>query len=355
MKGLAEIDALLAEAIQAGRLRAVLREAEASAEPLDEAAMARLAEAREAVAAIDAAIESETTRLDARLRERGVEPLDFPDSRGGRPFHAIAVDVALRDVDAAARAIEAASYRRLAPEGDAAWRALCATRASCGFVRTDREPYRVDLRWEPRFAGPLAGPLGRLLAPQASDLEAVRLPGPLWPAYSLVRLARLPLRLFARGLVTPDLGPFLTTPDALVLPLLRFADVTPDDLVVDLGCGDGRIPIRAAQAFGCRARGVEIDNALAARARAAADDAGVGERVTIVSGDASRALLEDATVVVVFLPAATVERLVPRLLERLRPGARVVAHEQFPLRALCARKAPLFSAGGLTVVHRWDR
>jgi SAM-dependent methyltransferase len=259
--------------------------------------------------------------------------------------------VARGDVDRAARALEGASYRRLGPAREAAWRAWRATHASGELVRTDREPFRVELRWPAALPAAAA----RLLAPNAPDLDAVRLPAALWPAYSAVRLARLPFRLLGRGLRARDLGPFLATPDALVVPLLRFAGVGPADRVVDLGCGDGRIPIRAAQAFGCTARGIETDARLVAAARTAVADAGLDGRVEIVHGDAARAPLDDATVVTAFLPVATIEELLPSILARLRPGARLVAHEQVRLRAPGARSAPLLSPGGISVAHRWDR
>jgi SAM-dependent methyltransferase len=119
---------------------------------------------------------------------------------------------------------------------------------------------------------------------------------------------------------------FLPTAADLTDPLLDLARVTSTDLLVDLGCGDGRIVIRAAQRLGARGVCVEIDPALVARSRAAADTAGVRDRIRFVQGDMFEAPLGDATVVALYLSPALNERLRPKLFRELAPGARVVSH-----------------------------
>jgi SAM-dependent methyltransferase len=119
---------------------------------------------------------------------------------------------------------------------------------------------------------------------------------------------------------------FLPTAADLTDPLLDLAGVTSDDLVADLGCGDGRIVIRAAKREGARGLCVEINPGLVARSRAAADTAGVAERIRFVEGDMFEAPLEGATVVALYLSPALNERLRPKLFRELAPGARVVSH-----------------------------
>lgn len=119
---------------------------------------------------------------------------------------------------------------------------------------------------------------------------------------------------------------FLPTAADLTDPLLDLASVTSDDLVADLGCGDGRIVIRAAQRVGARGLCVEIDPGLVARSRAAADTAGVTQRVRFVEGDLFEAPLEGVTVVALYLSPALNERLRPKLFRELAPGTRVVSH-----------------------------
>ena len=107
---------------------------------------------------------------------------------------------------------------------------------------------------------------------------------------------------------------------------MKLAGVTSQDVVYDLGSGGGRVAIMAAQAFGARAVGIEIDPDLVARARANAERAGVTARVTFRNEDLFAADLGDATVVTLFLSPTVNSRLRPKLLAELRPGTRIVSH-----------------------------
>jgi ribosomal protein L11 methylase PrmA len=111
----------------------------------------------------------------------------------------------------------------------------------------------------------------------------------------------------------------------VVEAMLRLADVRPGDVVYDLGCGDGRIVIGAAQR-GARGVGVDIDPERVREARANARAAGVEDRVEIREGDLFETDVSDATVVMLFLQPEANLRLRPRLLAQLRPGARIVSH-----------------------------
>jgi SAM-dependent methyltransferase len=114
------------------------------------------------------------------------------------------------------------------------------------------------------------------------------------------------------------------TPHETVARMLRLARVSSGDFVIDLGSGDGRIPIAAAH-NGARALGVEIDPELVAKARANAQAAGVAGRVTFRQEDLFRTPLDEATVIALYLLPEMNERLRPSLLA-LKPGTRVVAH-----------------------------
>lgn len=200
-------------------------------------------------------------------------------------------------------------------------------------------------------------PIERLVRPTHGDWATLTLPVWLWWAYPGVRIVRLAAeRLRLRARHPKSLGPFLATPRALLEPLLAVAGSRPGALVIDLGCGDGRLAIAAALA-GCRAIGVERDPDLAERARAAASDAGVTDRVTITTGDARDLDLGAADVVFAFLPPAVLAELLPGILAALRPGARVVAHEQSRLpddAPAPATSALVVADAALTVAHRWD-
>jgi SAM-dependent methyltransferase len=121
--------------------------------------------------------------------------------------------------------------------------------------------------------------------------------------------------------------PYLPSTTVAVDEILRLGGVGPADLVVDLGSGDGRIPIAAARDYGARGLGIELDPKLVAESQVNAQQAGVADRVSFRQGDALAADIRDATVVTLYLLPVLVEKLKPRLLAQLKPGTRIVAHD----------------------------
>jgi protein-L-isoaspartate O-methyltransferase len=120
--------------------------------------------------------------------------------------------------------------------------------------------------------------------------------------------------------------PFITTPPEVVERMLALADTRPGDLVIDLGSGDGRIVIAAAQKFGARGLGIELDAALVQKSRESADLAKVSENVSFVQGDVLVADISQATVVTVYLLPALMGQLQSRFVDELAPGTRIVSH-----------------------------
>jgi len=112
----------------------------------------------------------------------------------------------------------------------------------------------------------------------------------------------------------------------VVNEMLRLAAVTRDDIVYDLGSGDGRIVIAAARDRGARGVGFEIDPALVVEANASARRLKLTERVTFRQDDLFAADLHEATVVTLYLSPDLNRRLRPKLLAELRPGSRIVSH-----------------------------
>jgi cyclopropane fatty-acyl-phospholipid synthase-like methyltransferase len=96
--------------------------------------------------------------------------------------------------------------------------------------------------------------------------------------------------------------------------------------VYDLGSGDGRIVIAAAENYGARGVGIEIDPKLVAEAKQSAERAGVANRVTFIEGDMFEADVSEATVVTLYLLEQINEKLRPKLTRELRPGSRIVSH-----------------------------
>ncbi len=120
--------------------------------------------------------------------------------------------------------------------------------------------------------------------------------------------------------------PFVPTRQELVEQMLKLAGVKSSDTVYDLGCGDGRIVIMAAQKFGAHAVGVDIDPERIKEATENAKKAGVGDKVKFVQGNLFEADIHPATVVTLYLLPDVNLRLRPKLLKDLKPGTRVVSH-----------------------------
>jgi SAM-dependent methyltransferase len=127
------------------------------------------------------------------------------------------------------------------------------------------------------------------------------------------------------GQRAPDIF-FAPSPPAVVDAMLRLADVTADDVVYDLGSGDGRVLLRAAQRYGARGVGIELDPDLVGRAREIAREGGVADRVRFIEADLFDIDLSPATVVTLYLSAGINRQLQPKLMRELRPGARVVSY-----------------------------
>lgn len=125
---------------------------------------------------------------------------------------------------------------------------------------------------------------------------------------------------------TPDIF-FVPTRHAVADEMLQLAGVTKDDDVYDLGAGDGRIVILAAQKYGARGVGIELDPALVATARQVAHEGGVADRVKFVEGDLFTADISHATVVTLYLSTSVNRDLEPKLRKELKPGTRIVSHQ----------------------------
>ena len=120
--------------------------------------------------------------------------------------------------------------------------------------------------------------------------------------------------------------PFITTPTEVVERMLQLAETRADDLVVDLGSGDGRIVLAAARKYGARGLGIELDGKLVDKSREAARAAGLEQRVTFVQGDVLSADISKATVVTIYLLPDLMRQLQPRFIGELAPGTRIVSH-----------------------------
>lgn len=133
------------------------------------------------------------------------------------------------------------------------------------------------------------------------------------------------LALLQQPARTPDIH-FTPTRHNIADAMLKLANVTADDVVYDLGSGDGRIPIIAAQKYGARGVGIELNPTLVELSWQIANEAEVANRVSFVVGDLFEADLSKATVITTYLSASIMKTLEPKF-RALRPGTRIVSHQ----------------------------
>ncbi len=124
-----------------------------------------------------------------------------------------------------------------------------------------------------------------------------------------------------------SLAPYVNSPQHAVDKMLQLANLKPGETLYDLGCGDGRILIAAAEKYKAKGVGVEISNTLARRAAERVHKAGLSNQVTIVHGDFMRTDLSHADVVTLYLATTANENLRPNLEHYLRPNSRVVSYD----------------------------
>jgi precorrin-6B methylase 2 len=151
-----------------------------------------------------------------------------------------------------------------------------------------------------------------------------------------------------------NLAPYVPTPQNVVDHMLRLANVTKSDVVYDLGCGDGRIVITAAQQFGARGVGIDIDPVRIAESNANAKRAGVTNLVSFKQQDAMTTDVSEATVVTLYLLSSSNLKLRPILTKQLRAGSRIVAHA-FAMGDWPAEKVENFndSSGSPRTLYLW--
>lgn len=167
--------------------------------------------------------------------------------------------------------------------------------------------------------GRMTMPVRRL--PLAAALGSVCLLGLVWTTRPVI-LAAPPAGTRAQE----SLAPYVPTPQDVVERMLGLAGVTKNDVVYDLGCGDGRIVITAAQKYGARGVGVDIDPERIAESKANAEKAGVARLVDFRLQDAMTVDVSPASVVTLYLLSASNLKLRPILTKQLKPGSRIVSH-----------------------------
>lgn len=165
------------------------------------------------------------------------------------------------------------------------------------------------------------------------DLTGFDPTGRMLPPRTIIRFVTFALVTLCAAVSAADIqrtgGPYVPTPQAVVDAMLELARVGPSDFVVDLGSGDGRIVLTAAQRYKARGLGVDIDPELVKQSNATARERGVQERVSFREQDVLQARIEDATVVTLYLLPGMMQQLQAKFSRELKPGTRIVSHD-FP-------------------------
>jgi predicted O-methyltransferase YrrM len=147
--------------------------------------------------------------------------------------------------------------------------------------------------------------------------------------------------------------PYVPTHEQVVAAMLDVAKVSKNDVLYDLGSGDGRIPITAAKKFGTRGVGIDIDPVRVSEANENAKTAGVTDKVRFIEGDIFDANIKDATVVTLYLLPDINLKLRPKLFSDLKPGTRVVSHN-YDMGDWAPEKTLRIEIGGTThMVYFW--
>jgi SAM-dependent methyltransferase len=144
-------------------------------------------------------------------------------------------------------------------------------------------------------------------------------------ALAIAALVTAPSAAQTKRLPQPSVR-YVASPQSVVDAMLELAHVTSADVVYDLGSGDGRIPITAAQRYGARGVGIEIEPRLIRESNDNAAKAKVSDRVRFLNQDLFEADISPATVVTLFLLPQLNQELMPKLKRELRPGTRIVSY-----------------------------
>jgi len=145
------------------------------------------------------------------------------------------------------------------------------------------------------------------------------------PLFATTLLAVMPG--LAQKAKTEKLAPYFPTPYSVVEKMLELAEVKASDTVFDLGSGDGRIVVMAAEKFGATAIGVEFDDSLVTQSRMSIKRKGLDKKARIIAGDMMVQDYSSATVLTVYLLPTSNEKMLPILQKQLKPGTRMVCHD----------------------------
>ena len=289
------------------------------------------------------------------LGEKGIEAVfDSENLEDSFPqFQSATVSLPLMNPTSAMTCLEGEGYFTPFSLQSGAWEAYRRVRSQITLTRKDEVGSRVVLCWQNRKRG-IVGL--KKFCPNEYEGELWKLPASLWPLAFFGK----PWRMLGERMgwrEEKNLGHWLATPHSLLSSIFEAIDLGKDDVLVDLGCGDGRVLIEGVKFSQCNAIGLEINERLISEAARQVETAGLKESITLKLGGMDLFDASQVSVVFLFLPAKIAGTMIPRLLETLRPGARIVAHEQSPLHGVAPVEEliPVFGERAMTVLSVWKR
>jgi len=347
-----KFEEILINAIHSQQLRIVLSEMNQKIQDFPSDVQEVLQDARESIDTIDDSTLQEALSISDLLKKNGVIVLSAAPSSSQEILHMFKLSVERTELEKAVRLLEENGYFTPLRSSRRFWQRYTQFFDRAYFSSDKEMPFRVALNWQPSSK---RGKLTSMLKPSVDDLKCIAIPRPLWPLYYGVKLIRRILKM-NEGNDSQNLGPFLGTPQGMIGPLLEFANLQSDHALVDIGCGDGRILLKAATGFGCRVTGYETDETVLQMARSKASEESCQNLVTLLPVDAQKADVSNADVVFVFLPANVTRRIVTKLLPQMKAGSVLIAHEQHELNTAAkpTQKMPLILPCGVSVAYKWQ-
>lgn len=295
--------------------------------------------------------------IEKSLRIKGVTSFDIVDAARARSaqFQRVEIKLDASQVHAGFQAASDCGFELAGLLSPGAVAALARWEHRLEFVRQDDVYSRLSVSWSDQASKPTAP---GFLRPRMEDYAFLDLPKALWPFYSGMKVLRKAASSFPRASATAAnfiAQKSLGTPKALLRPLIEFAQISEDDHLIDVGCGDGRFLIEAVLETGCHGTGIEMDASCAKLAAENVSGAGLNGKLEIIQGKATAEMLAPATTIFTFQPPAIQKELIPFILKARPKGARLLVHEQFRLAdvPLPSISRPVFGRNALTVGHIW--
>lgn len=305
--------------------------------------------------AISSQMREARNALCAALQSGGIDAreLSGPEDTDKLQFHLATVSVPASTIERALKVAETQGFRLPFHPSSTQLAAIARYLPQMMLVREDETTTRVRIVLTDQRRQ-----LPNKLRPSMADIatSSAGVPAAFYPALRVLRAIRE--KVLGRRDALSDTD-FIGTPTDLIAPILQEMRPGEDDIILDLGCGDGRVLFVAASQFGCNAVGIESNPELVreAQQKLRSLDPDIRARIRIDQGFAEDASLAGVTIIFLFLPGYLFSKIFRDVFERAEPGTRIVAHEQAPLSGLTPPDStvPIVGPASITVANIWTK